>query len=800
MASEYRALHNHTDARGLTHSEVAKRIERGEVNRTEKFTTRTLSGIFGNNFLTLFNAILSGAVIALVFIGAFGDAAFLLIVTLINSLVGTIGEWRAKLALDKLALMAPPSRAMVVREGRNQEIAADEVVKDDLIILGRGEQIIVDGILASDSPLFIDESLVTGEAATVIKRQGDPLASGSFCVKGSGTYLATHVGREASVNILTAKAKSYKITRTPLQNDINIFIQVLSAAMVLFILLLIMAGHVKQIPLAATILSIATVIKSFVPEGLVLVSTLAFALGALRAAKNHVLVQKLNAVESMGQLTTLCLDKTGTLGTNRLKFETLYILSESQKKVARQIGLFVGALTEKNQTALAIEAQFPAIASTRLDEILFSSVERVSAVQIRDQEKELSLWLGAPEVLAKGRLTSAQETFLKKLHEQGLRVLIFARGEQSLPKRENIVLLAFIVLKDELRPYLKQAIEFYESRNVALKILSGDNPETVMALARQAGISVEGETVNGQDLAGQPQAHFAAMVHKGQFFGRVLPEQKKQIIQCLQDAGEFVGMIGDGVNDVLALKQADIGIAMNSGAPATRDVSDIILLKDTFAHLPSLSQEGDQTIYNIKRIARLFLTKNIYSILYILFVGFIGLDFPLNPRLITWIDVLTIGIPVALLTLMRPALNKQTTTHFLRETIGFAALAGIVIAFFSLFVYADFSLFQDNAESFGATAALSVIVIMGLYVVFHVTSAERAPSSPKIQQFGAWAILLFVPLFHILMIYWPLIRDTFGMVSLDADSWLTIILASALGITLLHLLLQHEFRKRLLGI
>jgi len=577
----------------------------------------------------------------------------------------------------------------VMRDGRNQEIAHDEVVQDDLVVFGPGDQLIADGILASSPPVFIDESLLTGEAEPIKKHAGALVSSGSYCIRGSGRYVATKVGRASGVNRLTEQAKTYKITHTPLQNAINTIIQALTAIMILLVLLLVMASYIKNLSLAASILSIVTVIKALVPEGLVLVSTLAFALGALRAARRQVLVHKLNAIESMSHLTTLCLDKTGTLGTNQLKFEQLVILSSSQQEVSRKLGLFVGAVTEKNQTFLAIEAQFSAVASTVIEELPFSSEQKISAVRVGDMGAELSLWLGAPEVLAKGLWTPPQEAMLEEFRQQGLRVLAFASTSRPIPQQEALLLLAFIVLRDELRPDVIPAIKFYEGRNLKVKVLSGDHAETVAALARQAGISAWGDMVNGQDLAVLAPDDFATAAQTGQFFGRLLPQQKQQIIKCLQDSGEFVGMVGDGINDILALKQADIGVAMHSGAAATRDVADIILLQDTFAHLPTLSQEGDRIIYNIKRVSQLFLTKNIYSLFFILFVGFVGLEFPLTPRYITWIDLLTIGTPAALLTLMAPVLAKQTSAHFLRDTIGFALLSGLIISVFSLFNTSD---------------------------------------------------------------------------------------------------------------
>ncbi len=781
---------------GLTTEEVAERIKHGEVNRVEKFTTRSVSGILQNNILTVFNGVLTASVIALIIIGNYTDGLFLSAVTVLNMLAGIVGEFRAKLALDKLALLQRRT-VIAVRNGQAQEVAVDAVVKDDVIVFESGDQIIADGVLLSSAPVFMDESLLTGEADTIMKKTGEELLSGSFCVRGSGQYTAVHVGRASSVNILTAQAKTYKFTRTPLEHSINVIIRILTVAMILFVLLLILASFVKNVSLAEGILSIVMVIKAFVPEGLILVSTLAFALGALRAAKRQVLVQKLNAVESMSHLTTLCLDKTGTLGTNHLTFERIEILSSTPEAIRRQLGLFVGALSNKNKTVRAIETKFQAIPSILVEELPFSPIKKVSAVRVRSKDGEVSLWLGAPEILGCNHITSAQEKILEAFRNLGLRVLLFANSPRVLSEREDISPLAFIILKDELRPDVAKAVQFYEKRGVILKVLSGDHADTVAALAKRAGISVSGEAINGTDLSCLTPADFAEAIGHGQIFGRLTPQQKKQIIEYLQISGEFVGMIGDGVNDILALKQADIGVAMNSGAAAARDVADIILLKDTFTYLPALSQEGDRTIYSVKRVSQLFFTKNIYSLFFILLTGFVGLNFPLTPRYITWIDVLTIGTPAALLALMAPTVKKQSTGNFLQETLGPAAIYGLVISFLSLAIYANFSLFQDRTKSYGDTAAVSVIIFLALYVVYQVSSIEREKSSPWGRKIVVWTILLGALGLNFVAVYWPPLRDILGLTSLDVDSWLTILGVSIFGIWLMRQFSRKGFLTKL---
>ena len=636
---------------GLSRDEVDRRLAAGQTNETKVLTTRTTAGILRSNIFTLFNAMLAAAIVALLAIRAYNDVIFLAAVTFANVLAGIVSEFRAKRALDRLSLLAR-REVTVIREGREETIPIEQVVKDDLVAMHPGDSIIADGHLASSSSVGVDESLLTGESDVVTKKTQDPLLSGSFCVSGTGRYVATGIGSQSHANVLMAQAKTYKLSRSPLERIVARLVQTLTITMGVLVVLLIFAGYIKHLSLAAAILSIVTAIKALVPEGLVLITTLAFSLGAARAAE-----------------------------------------------VMERLQLLVGATLEKNRTIDAIESAFPGKMNVPIEEQAFSSESKTSAVRVRLGSTEVSLWLGAPEALATTELTAVQQKTLEDLRRDGLRVVLLAANERHIPQQEGMVGLAFIVLRDELRTDVKVAIGFYQSRGVHLKVLSGDNAETVAAVARQSGMAITGGIVNGPDLEALPASGFAAAVGGAQVFGRLTPQSKENIVRSLQATGEFVGMVGDGVNDILALKRANIGIVMNSGAAAARDVADIILLRDSFANLPALSLEGDRIIYNVTRISKLFLTKNIYSFFFILFVGFIGLEFPLSPRSITWIDLLSVGTPAFLLTFMTATVGKQSTAHFLGDTLEFAVISGLTIGLVSVVVYANFFLFQDRTET-----------------------------------------------------------------------------------------------------
>ncbi len=777
-------MDNHQEFRGLSSSEVAKRVAKGQVNQVERFSTRSIPSILRNNILTVFNALLSGSVLALYFIQAYIDAIFLLTVTLANVVLGISEELRAKWALDAIALLKIRS-AKVIRDNKKLTIPINEVVIDDLVAFGPGDQIVADGVLVSSGYVSIDESLLTGEAEGVVKNTGDHLLSGSFCFVGSGVYRVTVVGNAVQVNKMTMLAKSYKMYQTPVQKQINIIVQIFTGIMVLFVFLLLLASFSKNLSMASSILSIVTVIKSLVPEGLILVATLAFALGAVRVAKSQILVQKINAIESMCHVTMLCLDKTGTLGTNRLEFVDIKILSGSEQEVKEWVQVFLGAVTDKNQTIVALAEHFPAISNQALAEVPFSSENKISAVCVQYKGLRHSLWLGAPEALQEKRFSYRHYNLLNDLRHQGLRVLLFAMTDKPFPQKSGLQPLAFLVLSDELRSDIRQTIQFYEMRNVNLKILSGDHPDTVAALAKQVGISAHGRLINGSELDQMDHKQFRKVAYHGQFFGNLNPQQKQEIIKSLQESGEYVAMVGDGVNDVLALKQADVGIALNSGAAAARDIADIILLEDSFTHLPKLSQEGDRILYNIKRIAKLFITKNIYCIFFILFAGFIGLEFPLSPRYITWIDLLTIGIPVTFLTMLTPYIKKQNIKNFFADTVLFALAAGLPISVCALFIYANFSLLQEQGLQYGKSAAVTIIIILNLFIVFKVTRAERSKISFGQRRWLIWFVLTAALCIHLLALYWPLIQELLGLVMLKFTAWLPILLVTLIGIVIM---------------
>jgi cation-transporting ATPase E len=448
---------------GLSRDEIRQRFAQGAVNRFGSFTTRSSAAILRNNILTLFTVVLALAVAALLVVGADKDATFLAGVTVANSLAGMISEFRAKRALDRLSILAR-RKVTVIRAGKEESLWLDEAVKDDLLILRPGDPVIADGPLVAATGLFLDESLLTGESIPVAKEEGDRVFSGTYVAQGTGRYQAERIGPATTANVLAIQAKAYKIFRTPLEQVVGRIIRALVWIMMLFVFLLLLANAIQHPPIATTILDIATMIKALVPEGLVLVTTVAFAVGALRAVPRHVLVQKLNAIESLSQVNILCLDKTGTLGTNRLRLERLEVVAAAPAEVARLLGAFVGASGAANETLRALAERFPGLPGQALEEIPFSSASKWSAVRLRDGNAEVSLWLGAPESLAPGPFPSTLDKKLSEWRQAGFRILAFARSTTPLPQPENLETLAFLILRDDLRPVVRDAVGFFIAR------------------------------------------------------------------------------------------------------------------------------------------------------------------------------------------------------------------------------------------------------------------------------------------------------------------------------------------------
>ncbi|MGW9022999.1 cation-translocating P-type ATPase [Streptomyces sp. NPDC055722] len=671
--------------RGLSAAEVAERVARGQVNDVPVRSSRSLGEIVRANVFTRFNAIIGVLWVVMLCVAPFQDSLFGYVI-IANTGIGIIQEWRAKKTLDSLAVIGE-ARPTVRREGVAVLVGTSEIVLDDVIEIGPGDKIVVDGVCVESDGLEIDESLLTGEADPVVKRPGGTVMSGSFVVAGSGAFKATKVGREAYAAQLAEEATRFTLVHSELRSGISTILKYVTWMMVpTAIGLIISQLVVKQSGFKDSLARTVGGIVPMVPEGLVLLTSVAFAIGVIRLGRKQVLVQELPAIEGLARVDTVCLDKTGTLTEGGMDVTELRPLQGADETYIRQV---LGALGESdprpNASLQAIIDAYPDSEEWRCVQALpFSSARKYSGASFSEGDGESSTWLlGAPDVLLDPDDPALTET--ERLNEQGLRVLLLARvsGDLDDPRiTAGAQPTALVVLEQRLRPDAADTLRYFADQNVRAKVVSGDNAVSVGAVAGKLGIA--GKVLDARRLPSN-QAEMAKSLDKGTVFGRVTPQQKRDMVGALQAHGHTVAMTGDGVNDVLALKDADIGVSMGSGSEATRAVAQIVLLDNSFATLPSVVGEGRRVIGNITRVATLFLVKTVYSVLLAVLVVCWQVEYPFLPRHLTLLSTLTIGIPAFFLALTP---NKERAKpHFVRRVMRYSVPGGAVAAIATFVTY-----------------------------------------------------------------------------------------------------------------
>ena len=651
------------EIRGLTESEARERRERGLGNDTEVRTGRTYHAIVRANLFTTYNNILFAIGVALVALGRYWDAVTSVGIGLVNALISTAQEVRAKRQLDRIALLSTPAVA-VVREGRERGVDPAELVVGDVVRIGTGDQVVVDGAVLGDGALEVDESLLTGEPDLIPKRAGDRLFSGSFCVTGTGYMEAEKVGAESFANRLTATARGFAATKTPLQRRVDLVVRFVMLIVAFMSTIILVTALFEGLP-EVRLVQIAAVLTGQVPYGLFLMVSVAYALGASAIARQGALVQQVNAVESLSNVDVLCMDKTGTLTANRLVFDGVHPLGgASAEEVGAALGDFARSASASNATSDAVAAGLAGERRSSVDEVPFASARKWSAVSFDGPERRGVYVMGALEML--GVYLPPEDLapdaplahLVRDLSSRGLRVLVFAHNpdETALhdaeggPRLPTLRPLAVVSLTDELRPAAKETIAAFGELGIELKVISGDDPRTVAALAKRAGLAEEVEPVSGPELEELDKDGFDRAAAEGTVFGRIKPEQKEELVDALLRKGKRVAMMGDGVNDVPALKRASLGIAMNGGSGAARDVADLILLKDSFAVLRPAFYEGRRIIGGMTSALYLFLARVATTALIIVAVTMTGLDFPFDPAQAA-LTTFTVGIPAFFLTL-----------------------------------------------------------------------------------------------------------------------------------------------------
>lgn len=699
-----------TAATGLSQAEAQRRLDERGTN-AQAATSRSYASIIRANVLTVFNLILAvfGA-ITLIF-GDWRDALFLCILVA-NSGIGIFQEVRAKRTLDRLALLVAP-QATVVRDGARRQVASDELVADDLVMLQGGDQILVDGNLVAAESLHVDESILTGESEPVPRSVGDQLRAGAFVTEGSGQAVASSAGGDSYADRLLGQARSFRHPRSPLEQAVNRLLFALVGLVVIFGAVLGYALWHTNATLSEAVATSTAGVTSLVPEGLVVLVSLTYAVASRRMARRGVLAQQLNAIESLASADVICLDKTGTLTEPALRVtQTIPAPDTDPYNLEQALARYGASSSVRNSTLEAVAAAFPGTAEHAEIEVPFSSRRRWSGVALAGQ----TLMLGAPERFDLGAL----EEPASRERRNGRRVVALASAPESLPEEaddappEGSRVLGLVVLAEQLRPDTRETVEFLTGEGVELKVLSGDNPDTVAAIARDAGIP-GGVAMAGTDLADDPE-HLREQARSTTVVGRISPDGKRRVVESLRDQGRYVAMVGDGVNDVPALKSARLAIAQGTGTQMAKGVSDLILVNGEFSAVPQLISEGRRTLRNLQRVARLYITKSSFAAFLILTIGITSTAYPLLPRHFTIAAALTIGIPTFFLALA-PSAGEWRPDNFGRRVARFAVpggiIAGVGVATSYLFALTDLDLSVIQAR----TTATTVLVIVGLYLV-----------------------------------------------------------------------------------
>ncbi|GHH69066.1 magnesium-transporting ATPase [Streptomyces sulfonofaciens] len=713
-------------ARGLTAAQVAERTARGEVNDVPLRSSRSTADIVRANVLTRFNAIIGVLWLVMLVVAPVQDSLFGYVI-LANTGIGILQELRAKKTLDSLAVVGE-ARPTVRRDGATERISTAGLVLGDVIEIGPGEKIAVDGRCLEADGLEVDESLLTGEPEPAVKQPGDELLSGSFVVAGTGAFTATKVGREAYAARLTEEASRFTLVHSELRSGVSVILKYVAWMMVPTALALAVSQLVAYgRDFKGSVARAVGGIVPMVPEGLVLLTSVAFAIGVIRLGRHRCLVQELPAIEGLARVDTVCLDKTGTLTEGGVSVTELRTLDGSDEREVRAVLAALGGTDPRPNASLrAIIEAFPEArpggrppAGPAAPVLPFSSARGYSAATLDGGEAPRTWLLGAPDVLLPA--AHPQLAAAARLDEQGLRVLLLARAARGRGAHDPDVAAgarpaALVVLEQRLRPDAPDVLRYFVAERVGTKVLSGDNAVSVGAVAARLGLPGAEDPLDARTLPDDPDG-MAEAVERGTVFGRVAPRQKQAMVGALQSRGHVVAMTGDGVNDVLALKDADIGVSMGSGSEATRAVAQVVLLDDSFAALPAVVAEGRRVIGNITRVATLFLLKTVYSVLLAVLVVLFRVEYPFLPRHLTLLATLTIGVPAFLLALAPN--TERARPHFVRQVMRYALPGGVLMgaATFATYMLARGHYTGPGALTAETSAATLTLFLVSLWVL-----------------------------------------------------------------------------------
>jgi magnesium-transporting ATPase (P-type) len=780
---------------GLSSAEAARRLAR--LGPPPETSSRSASSIVAGNVFTLFNLILGSFFVVVLALGLFADALFG-VIAIVNSYIGIRQEMKAKEVLDHLAVLVAP-RANVVRDGRVEQLLAEEVVPGDVVRVEPGDQLVADGDVIRSRGLTLDESVLTGEADGVRKVRGDRVLSGSFCIAGAGTYEVDAVRERSYAGKLAGEARAFRHPPSPLQVEINRVLLAATWLMLPLAVILLFALSARHTDLQEGAQTATAGLITLIPEGLVLLMSVTLAVAAVRLAKLDTLVQQMSATEALAAVDTICIDKTGTLTDGKLELASIEVADPANPAAAHDaLARFAASAADRNRTLQAIAQRYPQQPQTVSAEVPFSSQWKWSGLALDGR----CYVLGAPDVLLQAgalELSPVLANTLRHQTESGRRVLAFGEGSGPLPRDPSseppprIEARALVVLEETLRPDAAETLAQMRSQDVDLKLISGDARETVTAVAHAVGVPSDVGVVEGSELP-DDEGSLGEVAQRNTIFCRIRPEQKSSLVGALSRAGRFTAMIGDGVNDVPALKRARLAVGMGSGTQVTKGVADIVLLKDQFSRLPRAVSEGRRIARNIHRLGRLYMTKTVYAAALILLVAVPGFAFPFLPRHLTIAAFLTIGIPSFVLALA-PSDGPLYRGRLLRALAAFAVPAGLAIAFASIasFFLVD-TAFGGSLED-GRTAATTTLIVLGLCFVLLL---ERGPGREHIAiQSYMLALVAGLGALYALGLAARPVRDFFGLTLLSAGQWFLALLSAAAGLVIASLIWRLPYIQQL---
>ena len=782
--------------RGLSKHEVQERIRRGEGNDFDARVGRSYWDIFRDNVLNLFNIVLGSLLIIVVLLQDYATAFFAGFSVVSNTFFGMIQEFHAKRKLDRLAALSEQI-VPCLRDGEWADVPMRQVVKDDIIRIEPGDRLVVDGEIVRSDSLEMDESLLTGESDAISKDTGGEVFSGSFCTAGTGIMRAARVGADSSINRISTIAKQYKMVKTPTQVKIDIIVEVTVLIMFVFVPLIFITGFFLDSRFLEIVRNAVVFTTSLVPQGLVLVAILSLTIGAIKISLQQTLIQRVNAVESLANATVLCFDKTGTLTQNKLAVRE--IIEIAGGGIHGDLFVYLKNLAHLNHTAKAVETYIDQRVSRddwpqKLKEIPFSSARKWAAICLADR----TLLMGAPE-----RLLTADSPFLAQaqtLSRDGMRVLAFAMMSGEPPEAGDIsaqaVPLALIVMSDRIRDDIQQTLQAFRDEGLKLKVISGDNLETVRAIATQAGLDVGKRAYQGGELDAMGEGEFAAAVRESNVFARIEPGTKQRIVETLRQQGEYVSMVGDGVNDVPALKAANLAIVMNDGTQISKDVADIVLLNNAMSTLPRAFREGKETTQTIFGTMKMFLVRNFYTIALFVFVPFMALPFPITPVQISWATFGTVNLPATFIAFgwLRP----HYIARFRRDVLDYIITMGFIGAVVLTLLY-SIAYFGTGGDLEMARSVVTIMVALyGMLITWHVQGIDFYEPRSFVAH---WRILLLSSLLTaltLLAMYIAPVLLEFDPPTWDGGTGTLLIIAITALFLLTMVLLSHGLRHRYL--